>query len=185
MSAPHTRIETLDAIEAAVWAEIERAAKEPGHAWRNPVLATVDGTAADARTVVLREVDAAQKQLLIYTDTRAPKVAQLMSHPIGTLLMWSAALSWQARCRVRLSVEDSGLAVASRWAKVQHSRSAADYLAPLAPGATLHAAAPTAARREHFGVITAEVVLIDWLELHAQGHRRAVFEGGGRRWVQP
>jgi pyridoxamine 5'-phosphate oxidase len=185
MSEPHARIDSLDAIEAALWHEIERAAREPGHAWRTAVLATVDGTAADARTVVLREADAAQKQLLIYTDTRAPKVAQLMSHPIGTLLMWSAALSWQVRCRVRLSVEGSGLAVASRWAKVQHSRSAADYLAPLAPGATLHAEAPTAARREHFGVITAEVVQIDWLELHAQGHRRAVFEPQGARWVQP
>ena len=149
------------------------------------MLATVDGDAADARAVVLRDVEVARKQLLIYTDTRAPKVAQLMSHPIGTLLMWSAALSWQLRCRVRLSIEDSGLAVASRWAKVQHSRSAADYLAPLAPGATLYAAAPTAARRENFGVISAEVIQLDWLELHRQGHRRAVFEPLGSRWVQP
>jgi hypothetical protein len=26
---------------------------------------------------------------------------------------------------------------------------------------------------------------IDWLELHADGHRRAIFDETGARWVQP
>jgi len=34
-------------------------------------------------------------------------------------------------------------------------------------------------------VPTAQVLAIDWLELHAQGHRRAVFDESGARWVQP
>jgi hypothetical protein len=26
---------------------------------------------------------------------------------------------------------------------------------------------------------------LDWLELHPDGHRRAVFDAAGGRWVQP
>ena len=179
------RLASLEAIEAAAWAELSRAVTERGHAWRTPVLATVDGDAADARAVVLREVDAAGRRLLIYTDARAPKVAQLTSHPIGTLLMWSAALGWQLRCRVRLVFEDSGLSVASRWATLQHSRAAQDYLSLRPPGAALDAGEPVAASREHFGVVTATVLSIDWLDLHPDGHRRAVFGERGARWLQP
>ena len=179
------RLTSLDAIEAAVWRELAAAVGDKEHAWRTPVLATVDGDAADARTVVLREADAAQRQLLVYTDTRAPKVAQATSHPVGTLLMWSPALGWQLRCRVQLAVEDSGLAISSRWAALQHTRAAQDYLSPLAPGVRLDAAAPTAAQRTHFGVITASVLAIDWLELHRDGHRRALLEPQRARWIQP
>jgi pyridoxamine 5'-phosphate oxidase len=36
-----------------------------------------------------------------------------------------------------------------------------------------------------FAVISATVTAIDWLELSAEGHRRAVFDAAGARWVQP
>ena len=179
------RLASLDAIEAALWRELVRTPNERDHAWRTPVLATTDGAAADARTVILREVDETRRQLLIYTDARAPKVAQAMSHPLGTLVMWSAALGWQLRCRVCLAFEDDGLSVASRWAALRHSRAAQDYLSPLPPGAPADAAAPAAEQRAHFGVLTASVQSIDWLELHRDGHRRALFDDRGGRWVQP
>jgi len=179
------RLASLDAIEAALWRELAVAVTDKQHAWRTPVLATVDDNAADARTVVLREVDVQHRRLVCYTDTRAAKVAQSTRHPLGTLLMWSPAIGWQLRCRVRLTVEDSGLAISSRWATLQHSRAAQDYLSPLAPGARLDAAAPTASARAHFGIVDAEVLAIDWLELHPDGHRRAVFGDGAARWLQP
>ena len=52
------RLTSLAAIEAEVWRQLALAAHDKHHAWRAPVLATVDGDAADARTVILREVDA-------------------------------------------------------------------------------------------------------------------------------
>ena len=39
--------------------------------------------------------------------------------------------------------------------------------------------------RAHFALIEATVDSIDWLELHAQGHRRAAFDAAGARWLQP
>lgn len=179
------RLTSLEAVEAAVWAQLVAAVAERAHAWHTPVLATTDGAMADARTVVLRGAEPAQHRLLTYSDARAPKVAQCLSHPSGMLVMWSPALSWQLRCRVQLSVEDGGLAVASRWATLQNSRAAQDYLSPLPPGAPISAPAPAASKRANFAIITAQVLSIDWLELHRDGHRRAVFGDGAARWVQP
>ena len=182
------RLTSLDAIQAEVWRQLERATHDKHHAWRSPVLATVDGDAADARTVILREVDAHQKQLLSFTDDRAGKVTQLLRHPRATLVMWSPALGWQLRCRVLLSLEMTGLAATSRWARIKLTPAAQDYLARLPPGAPLdtpEAVAADALNREYFAVISAQVLSIDWLELHRSGHRRAVFDEHGGRWVQP
>ena len=184
-----TRLATLAEIEVEVWKQLESAASDKLHEWRAPVLATVNGDAADARTVILREVDAAQKQLLTFTDDRAGKVAQLMHHPRAVLVMWSRALSWQLRCRVLLSLEMTGLAATSRWARIKLTPAAQDYLARLPPGAELGAtearAAPGPMKREYFAVVTAQVLSIDWLELHREGHRRAMFDSRGSRWLQP
>ena len=182
------RLTSLDAIQAEVWRQLELATHDKHHAWRAPVLATVDGDGADARTVILREVDARQKQLLTFTDERAGKVTQLLRHPRATLVMWSPALGWQLRCRVLLSLEMSGLAATSRWAKIKLTPAAQDYLARLPPGAPLDAAeavAPEPLKREYFAVVSAQVLSIDWLELHRSGHRRARFDGSGSQWLQP
>jgi pyridoxamine 5'-phosphate oxidase len=181
-----TRLETLMEIEAAAWFELARAATDRSHAWRTPVLATADGAAgADARTVVLREVDASSHTLLFFTDSRAQKVRQARQRPQGTLVFWSPALGWQLRCAVTLAVEDTGLAVSSRWASIKLSPAAQDYLSPLPPGAPRDAAAPAVAQRENFAVVTAAVQSLDWLELHPDGHRRARFSSAGGCWLQP
>ena len=195
-----TRLATLAEVEAAVWQELAGCVGQRGHPWRTPVLATTDGEVADARTVVLREVDFDRRQLVAYTDLRSPKAAQIRQHPGGTLVMWSPALGWQLRCRVRIVLDTSGLAVASRWARIKLSPAAQDYLSPLAPGAELGAqpglsaqpalppADPAGDMREslgHFAVMHAEVTALDWLELHPKGQRRAMFDAAGGRWLQP
>jgi pyridoxamine 5'-phosphate oxidase len=190
------RLTSLTDIEAEVWRQLERSTVEKQHEWRAPVLATVNGDGADARTVILREVDVQLKQLLSFTDDRAGKVAQLLSHPRATMVMWSRALGWQLRCKVLLSLEMTGLAATSRWARIKLTPAAQDYLARLPPGAPLakpldkradEPELPTAdpIKREYFAVVNAQVLAIDWLELHREGHRRAVFDEHGARWVQP
>jgi len=188
-------LSTLEATQAEVWRQLERATRDKQHAWRSPVLATATGDGADARTVILREADAGARLLRIYTDERAAKVAQVMSHPVGTLVMWSPALGWQVRCRVRLTVQSQGLAATSRWALVKLSPNAQDYLSYLPPGAALAEEPPAApastdtvkrpAPQPHFAIIEAQVLSIDWLELKRSGHRRAVFDDQGARWLQP
>ncbi len=188
MNAPAARLDTLEAIERAVADELGAAVHHKSHPWRVGVLATTDGHFADARSVVLREWDAVHRTLLIYTDARSPKVEQLGTHPLGTLVLWSEKLGWQLRLRVKLDVQTAGLAVSSRWARLKMTPAAHDYLSPLPPGAGLdrpRVPAPAPEGRTHFAVLAAQVQALDWLELHAEGHRRAQFDARGARWVAP
>jgi len=180
------RIDTLDQIHQACWQELGKAPRNKAHAFRVMGLATVDGEVADLRSVVLREVLADEQTLLFFTDARSPKVAQIQRQPAGTLLVWCERLGWQLRLRVQLEVQTSGLAVSSRWARLKMTPAAQDYLSPLPPGAPVEHPLPERSSREHFAVVQARVQAIDWLELHAEGHRRALFDSAGQgRWLTP
>jgi hypothetical protein len=190
------RLQQLDEIEQRIWSELERCVSrrsrgreddehETPHDWRVAVLATVSDGLPDARNIVVREIDALERRLIFYTDARSPKVAQIEATPQGTLMFWSAALGWQLRMQVRLAVETSGLAVSSRWARLQTSAGARDYLAARAPGSPLDAPLVDLGTRSHFAMIEAMAESVDWLELHEDGHRRALFGVGGPKWLQP
>lgn len=182
------RLTTLQAVQAELWHQLGVATADRQHGWRTPVLATADGQRADARTVVLREADPTNRRLLFYTDRRSAKLAQLTIHPDGTLVMWCATLGWQLRCRVRLALEAAGPTTSARWARVELSASAQDYLSPLPPGTPLgtEPSVPQGgSTHDNFAVVTATVVSMDWLDLHRDGHRRALFDEQAPRWVQP
>jgi pyridoxamine 5'-phosphate oxidase len=193
-----TRLQELDEIETSIWSELERCvavrpraepdapeADEPPHEWRVAVLATVDDGQADARSLVLREVDAAERRLVFYTDARSPKVRQIEQSPQGTLIFYSRKLGQQLRMQVRLNVETTGLAVSSRWARLQTSAGARDYQSVAAPGRPLDAPLSELGVRGHFAMIEAMAETVDWVELHPEGHRRALLGGRKSRWVQP
>lgn len=175
----------LRAIEASIWNELLRCTTERHHAWRRCVLATVDGDRADARIIVLRECSRTERTLTFFTDERSPKVHQILANPHGTLVLWSEALSWQLRLAVRLELVANGLAVSSRWARLKLTPGAQDYLSPLPPGTAVAQPLPERGTREYFAVITATIDTMDWLELRAEGHRRAGFDGHGARWLLP
>jgi hypothetical protein len=180
------RLQTLPEIEAAVWRELAACTSDHQHPWRTAVLATAAANGADARTVILREVDEASRTVVFFTDARSAKVRQAAVQPAATLVLWSAALQWQLRLRATLTVQTTGLGVSSRWATLAMTPAALDYLAPRPPGDPLAHPSPERGTRSHFAVATAQVNEIDWLELHAQGHRRARFGGGApARWLQP
>lgn len=189
------RPQTLPALEAAIWHELAQALSTKGHGWRLGVLATVQeeggSLQAQARNVVLRDIDVETRTLLIYTDARSPKVRHIHAYPEGQLVLWSAPLSWQLRLSVSLQVETSGLRVSSRWAQLKLTPAAQDYMTPWPPGSPLAGESaqplePERKSRDHFAVITAKVKALDWLELHPEGHRRARFAGAsGGVWLTP
>ena len=192
------RLQELDEIETSIWSELEhcvspRQRAEPGetgaderqHEWRVAVLATLDDGQADARSLVLREVDAAERRLVFYTDARSPKVRQIEQSPQGTLIFYSRKLGQQLRMQVRLNVETTGLAVSSRWARLQTSAGARDYQSVAAPGRPLDAPLSELGVRGHFAMIEAMADSVDWVELHPEGHRRALLGGQQSRWLQP
>jgi pyridoxamine 5'-phosphate oxidase len=174
-------------LHEQLWDELVAASERRSHPWRTMTLATCDPQGLpDARTVVLREVDAAQEELVFFTDARSPKVQQLRQRPDAMLVLWSAELGWQLRLRVDCEVHTSGLAVSSRWARLKSTPAAQDYLAPLPPGSLMNAPHTGLEAREHFAVVHAHVREMDWLELAESGHRRArVHASEPPMWLQP
>jgi pyridoxamine 5'-phosphate oxidase len=182
---------SLPDLQARLWQELASACNtrhRRQHPWRSAVLAT---TGADgwpnARTVVLRECDVAQRRLTVFTDSRAAKVHELQAAPQGMLVLWSAALGWQLRLRVQLQASASGEAVETRWQRLKLSPAAQDYLSPLPPGAVVTSEPGPAAdsTAHHFAVVQAQVISMDWLALQPQGHRRARFDEQVARWLVP
>ena len=172
--------------------ELQRATNDRHHEWRTPVLATVDSDhTPQARTVVLRQADAALSQLQIFTDSRSPKVAELAASPHAVLVFWSTRLSWQLRVRVLTTVQRTGPEVEAEWARVSQSAAAGDYLSANAPGAALSTlTSETTANKDeppphHLAIITLQVQDMDWLELARSGHRRAVFNADRWEWRVP
>lgn len=182
----HASPDSLAAIEEALWRELASAARDSSHGWRRQVLATRAGDAADARTLVLRELDATGRTLHFYTDARSAKAGQIVQQPLGTLVAWCPALSWQLRMRVQMTLQGGGLAVSSRWAKLALTPAAQDYLSPAAPGTPFDPThVPPPSGRTHFALLSARVEAIDWLEIGERAHRRAAFDADGARWLVP
>ena len=177
--------------------ELRRAAQDRHHAWRTPVIATVDSSGMpNARTVVLRAVHASRAQLHFYTDARSPKAVEIIRQPCALLVFWSKRLNWQLRVRAGIAIRTDGPDVEAVWERVSQSASAGDYLSSLAPGDSLAnpdtGFAPAAdtgmmakAPTHQLAIITAQVTEIDWLELARGGHRRARIGAESWEWVAP
>ena len=188
-----TRLQTPEEIRPQIWKELGRASLDRHHEWRTPVLASTgaDGL-PDARTVVLRQVDAGGGRLTFYTDSRSPKVTQLQTQASAVLVFWSARLSWQLRVRVTCSVITSGPELEALWQGVNQSAAAGDYLSPLAPGAVLRQGGAADAETVNapvpahsFALLRAQVLQMDWLELSREGHRRAQLGATTWAWLTP
>ena len=142
----------------------------------------------EARTVVLRHADAKLASMAFYTDSRSPKVAELMATPHASMVFWSKRLSWQLRVRVHVLVRTSGPEVDEVWKRMCQSPAAGDYLAATAPGAALpDASTPPAPAglQHHLTIVSMQVLAMDWLELARTGHRRAVLTATGFEWRVP
>ncbi len=134
----NTVLQTPEDIRQHIWKELGRATHDRHHAWRTPVLATATVDAGvNARTVVLRRVDALGQVLEIYTDNRSSKVSELTAQPLACLVFWSPRLRWQLRVHAKWSVQATGVDVASRWQAVRQTRAAGDYMSQIPPGAFL------------------------------------------------
>ena len=82
------------ALAGWVWDRLE----ERKGAWRTPVLATADeDLGADARTVVLRDCDPADRNLFFYTARDADKVRQFTRESRCCMVVYDAEAGAQAR----------------------------------------------------------------------------------------
>lgn len=170
------------AAEAWAWlaGQLSAAVASARHGFHLLTLATVaaDGR-PDLRTVVLRHVDPARREIRFHTDTRSPKLAAIRLEPRVALHWYDPACRLQVRIAAHASVHHGDAVALAAWsAAAAMSRSC--YTATSAPGEPLAAfpaaPVPTAAGDDaglaHFAVVSCRFTAVELLALDASGHRR-------------
>lgn len=186
---------SLTELEQTSWQQLasvldERNDKPLAPGFKTMTVASRTETGADARTVVLRKVDADRKYVWFHTDVRAAKVMQFEAFPNATLLFWDEALRTQLRLTVETHLHTNDYVADEHWQTVG-AGSRKNYLSEQEPGSEqptpypgfppgLGASLPTPeaseAGRSNFAVIECRVLAMDYLRLSREGQLRAKFQ---------
>lgn len=182
--------EDAAAILALVWQRLTAAPAQLDAPWRLGVFGNVDDHDHCAlRTVVLRHVDPALRQLVFHTDRRSPKFAQLDRRSQGAWLFYDPIERVQLRITGTTTLHTDDAIANERW-QATSLEGRRMYLAPTAPG-TAHPGPfvnlpevvrnrpPTqeesAAGRANFAAVVTTVETLDWYDLDPSGHLRVAY----------
>lgn len=186
-----------------VWQRLAAATGSARHPFHLGVLATCEDLIPDARTVVLRDVDARSHRLACHADRRSPKTRTIATNENVAWLFYDKGSRLQLRLHCRARVDVGGPYWEERWQASRH-QSRLCYTHAAGPGTALSGpldyappdassppdpAAVDALGRDNFAVIVTTVLGLDWLSLHHEGHRRLRFHvtplGFDAAWIAP
>lgn len=191
---------------ARIFALLTRGTADRKSPLHTPTVATISADGSpQARTVVFRKFLPEKRELIFHTDLRSPKIAELHADKRISWLFYHPGEKLQFRIAGEAIIhadEDDALK-SERWRATRAfgrrcymgaapSRIAAEATSGLP--AEIETREPTAEESEsgfpNFAVVATQIISIDCLELHAKGHRRALFkrmENGGweTNWLTP
>ena len=169
----------LAEILAEAFRLFSRGVADRRSAFRTPTIATVgaDGVPG-ARTMVLRGFEPAARRLMLHTDRRAGKLADIARAPRVAVHVYDPRAAVQVRLSALAQVHRDDAVARAAWAASAPASRAGYAIAP-APGTEVPAPPPAPAGSEagydNFAVLALTFDILDWLWLHHAGHRRARF----------
>jgi pyridoxamine 5'-phosphate oxidase len=169
---------SLGDVLQTMWTRLGRAVDQSDDPCRTPALGTCDAGGSHSRIVVLRGIDTTDRSLLAYTDIRSEKVRQMACRSRVSWLFWDASGRTQTRMEGEVCVHSDDALAESEWARCSDvNRRLYEGPPPGTAGTDSNRSA-----RENFSVVRCVVDRIDWLDLNAPGHRRAIFVWRGDQW---
>ncbi|MFM8734320.1 MAG: pyridoxamine 5'-phosphate oxidase family protein [Pirellulales bacterium] len=189
MHAPTTTIDLTAMKPAEAWGwlagALQAATTSARHGLHLFTLATVgaDGQ-PDARTVVLRHVDAERREIRFHTDIRSPKAATIRRCPQVALHWYDPVARLQIRIAARASLHHGDDLARVAWdaaaamSRACYSASAPGTAVEAFPPAAVPQAAADDAGFENFAVVACRFDAVEVLVLHAAGHQRARLDLG-------
>ncbi len=173
------------AVRADLWHRFAAALRDRHSTFHTPTLTSVDGDGVPvSRTVVLRIAEAESGTIGCHSRADAGKIKQLLERPLVTWHVYDRAAKLQVVLTGKASVHQRSALADERWDATSHG-SRKCYRLTDGPGTPRHefdVPAESGDGRDRFAVITAEILQIDWLWLHHQGHRRWLLKKGIKRW---
>ena len=116
--------------------------------------------------------------MLIYTDSRSPKVEELRKQNMASILFWHPKKRIQIRVTCEITIMDSSTPEYERHARLASSMpNASDYKTARPPGTAIDEVGDTTeAESFNFAVLQAKPIQFDILKLSRQGHIRSIVE---------
>ena len=180
----------LESLQKDCWNRLLNGSLRYKDAFHTMVVGNVNDYGVNMRTVVLRKVWAAKKQLVFNTDTRCGKWIDLEKQNNVSFLFYDAAANLQIRLSGIATLHQTDTLADEAWADTKMA-SRKVYLASPAPSTiiplpssgipvTLETTDPTPEEscegRKNFGIVVTTINWMEWLWLSSKGHRRAVFK---------
>ncbi len=171
--------DNLDDVLAEAFRLFARGVADRRSAFRTPSIATIgpDNT-PHIRTMVLRQFDPTTRRLLLHTDRRAGKLADLANVPRAAVHVYDARAALQVRLSAHVRVHTDDPVAQAAWA---HGAAASHvcYAINPPPGTAVQAPPPAATDQDagfaNFAVLALTFNTLEWLWLYHGGHRRARF----------
>ncbi len=183
---------TIDLNPASIfergWQLLDEALKNRKSGFRTFTLATIGAEGAEARTVVLREVDPKSRFIRFNSDVRSAKVIELKSQPNATALFYDAAQKFQVRARVQAVIHHGDEVAREAWeATALLARRC--YLAPFVPSTVLDDFHPNMPEHlvgrepveeesvegfDNFCAVRLHITSLESFSLDYEGHRRVL-----------
>lgn len=174
----------LHEVDAAAWADLELAGKDPNSGLRYVNLCSVDTNGhPQARLVVLRSANGETRKIEIHTDTRSQKWREIGANPSVTVLAFDQARGQQLRLRGTAARHVPGSPVATNaWERLSPFTRATYAGGPPGDPSTdeRHVSADDgdAIGKAIFGVILFRASALDWFQLERGANRRVMFSYG-------
>ncbi|WP_085677606.1 MULTISPECIES: pyridoxamine 5'-phosphate oxidase family protein [unclassified Pseudomonas] len=176
----------LDDLLQRIWAQLAIPVGPVRNPFRLMQLATLDAHGwPDARTVVLRSVDAGAGALYFYVDKRSAKCAQVSAEPRVALTALSPCGVLQVRLQGLAKLVDDAEQLQRCWCAAR-DKTQALFRHGAVPGQVIDssesARATTADGFEHFAMMRIEATALEWLDLAQPVQQRARFERRQGDW---
>ena len=170
--------------KASLW--LHDGVSSSNHPFRLLTVATIGvDDLPNARLVVLRNFVQSTRTLEFHTDIRSPKVAQLHRNPHVCLLFYDPVVRFQLRIAATVQLYNNDDIAHHTW-RTMSETSRSTYIVGVGPGGLLKGNVPAekpsfqagdeAAALANFVVVRCEFHEMDLLELHPEGHRRALLQ---------
>ena len=188
----------LAKLEQSIWQGWTDAVSDRNHPLRLMTVSTIgDDGAPRSRTVVLRDVKLATREVVFHTDARSAKVAELAAEPRMSLLAWDHAERIQLRAEGEALLQGADTPEGGSVFRTLTDQAKDAYRSNLASGVPIDRPEVVRSDRKigddpaarNFVLVRSIVKRLEWLKLDDIRQSRAEFlyreEGTIRRWIAP